>query len=57
LEDLVLVCRERARQFSGATWNVVTSEQVRKFRKLLRPSQLIENATQVDKKVDKGCCH
>ena len=30
---------------------------LREFRKRLRPSQLIEDAAQMNEKVDAGCCH
>ena len=44
LEELILLCRERAWQPSGATWNVPAADQMREFRKLLCPSQFLEDA-------------
>jgi len=57
LEELILLFREWAWQLSRATWNILSADQMREFRKLLRPSQLIEDAAQMDEKVDTGCCH
>src|ERR1700680_3836335 len=51
LEELILLCRERALKPSGATWNVPAADQMREFRKLF-----LEDAAEMDEKVDTGCC-
>jgi len=56
LQELILLCRERAWQPSRATWNVLATDQMRELGKLLCPSQLIEDAAQMDEKVDTGSC-
>ena len=55
LEELILLCRERARQSSGEARNVLTADQMGESRKLFRPSQFIEDAAQMDEEVDTGC--
>jgi hypothetical protein len=56
LEELILLFGERAWQPSRATWNVLAADEMREFGKLVCPSQFIEDAAQMDEKVDTGCC-
>ena len=55
LEELILLCGEWAWQPSRETRNVLAADQMREFRKLLCPSQLMEDAAQMDEEVDTGC--
>ena len=55
LEELILLCGERAWQSFGEARNVLAADQMREFRKRLCPSQFLEDAAQMDEQVDTGC--
>src|SRR2546427_755789 len=57
LEELILLCGERAWEPAGATRNVLAADQMREFRQLFGPSQLMEDVAQMDEQVDTGCRH
>jgi hypothetical protein len=58
LEELILLCGERAWQSFGEARNVLAADQMREFRKRLCPSQFLEDAAQMDEEVDTsgGAC-
>jgi hypothetical protein len=39
LQELILLCIERPREPSREAWNILSPDQISKFRKPLRPSQ------------------
>ena len=54
LQELVLLWHKWARKSLREAWKVLAADQMGKFRKLLGPGQLIEDAAQSDKPVDIG---
>src|SRR5712691_6697882 len=54
LQEFVLLCRERAWKSLRETRDVLSADQMSKFRKLFGPSQLVEDGTQSDKPIDIG---
>jgi len=57
LEELILWCGQRSREFLGAPRNVHTADQLREFRERLGPSQFLEDAAQMDQEVHAGFGH
>ncbi len=55
LEELILLCGERTGESLRETRNVLGADQMGEFRKLFGPSQLVEDAAQMDEQVDTGC--
>jgi hypothetical protein len=43
LQELILLCIERAWESSREAWDILSSDQISKFRKLLCPSQFVED--------------
>src|SRR5215475_12717991 len=54
LQELILLCRERAWQSLRAARNVLAADQMSEFRKLCGPSQLAQDGTESDEPVDIG---
>jgi hypothetical protein len=55
LQEFILFCREWAWKSLREARNILAANQMSEFRKLLGPSQLVEDAAQSDKQVDTGC--
>ena len=55
LQELILLCGERAWKSLREARNVLAADQMGEFRKLFRPSQFVEDAAQSDEPVDIGC--
>ncbi len=56
-EELILLCGERTGESLRETRKVLGADQMGEFRKLFGPSQLVEEAAQMDEQVNTGCCH
>jgi hypothetical protein len=57
LQEFILLCREWAWKSLREARNVLTADQMGEFRKLLGPSQLIEDAAQSEEMVAIGRSH
>ena len=55
LQQLILLSGERAWQPFGAPRDVLSADQMREFRKLLCPSQFMQDGAQMNQPVDTRC--
>ena len=55
LQELILLCGERAWKSLREARNVLAADQMGEFRKLFGPSQFVEDGAQSDEQVDIGC--